>query len=105
MSGRRTSIFGGDAVRSCAGKEAAMSSSTTYLKSSGLALGYIQPVLNFVDTLLRIRRNRAAILQLADADEHMLRDIGITRAEVRAAYHSSPLTDPGRIVRVFSDLR
>jgi uncharacterized protein YjiS (DUF1127 family) len=73
--------------------------------SSPFVVAAIRRAAHVFDVLMRIRRNRLAILQLAEADDHMLRDIGLTRADVKAAYHAGPLTDPGRVVRVFSDLK
>jgi uncharacterized protein YjiS (DUF1127 family) len=49
--------------------------------------------------------NRAAIRQLAAADEFMLRDIGLSRSDVDAALRAPPLTDPIAYVRAFSSER
>jgi uncharacterized protein YjiS (DUF1127 family) len=46
--------------------------------------------------------NRAAIQQLALADDFMLRDIGLSRSDVDAALRAPPLTDPIAYVRAFS---
>jgi uncharacterized protein YjiS (DUF1127 family) len=46
--------------------------------------------------------NRAAIRQLAQADDQMLHDIGLTRSDVDAALRTPPLADPIERVRAFS---
>jgi uncharacterized protein YjiS (DUF1127 family) len=44
--------------------------------------------------LARRLANRAAIRQLAEADECMLHDIGLTRSAVDAALRAPPFADP-----------
>jgi uncharacterized protein YjiS (DUF1127 family) len=51
------------------------------------------------------RLRRAEIRQLAEADEHMLHDIGVTRAEVHAALAGTAFGDPARRVRRFGEDR
>jgi uncharacterized protein YjiS (DUF1127 family) len=47
--------------------------------------------------------NRAAIRQLAEADDHMLRDIGLSRSDVTSALRAPPLSDPGAHIRAFAE--
>jgi len=51
---------------------------------------------------MRAMRHRASVRQLLDADEHMLRDIGLTRSDVRAALSGPPGSDPSEIVSAFA---
>ena len=46
--------------------------------------------------------NRAAIRQLMEADEYMLRDIGLSRSDVTSAVRLSPLTDPTVALKIFA---
>jgi uncharacterized protein YjiS (DUF1127 family) len=53
----------------------------------------------------RMLANRAAVRQLAEADDHMLRDIGLCRSEVDAALRAAPFLDPGKAVKAFAERR
>lgn len=54
---------------------------------------------------LRQRRDRRALRRITDLDDHLLRDIGVTRAEVELAL-SAPLTlDAGTELRRLANER
>jgi uncharacterized protein YjiS (DUF1127 family) len=46
--------------------------------------------------LLRAMRHRAEVRSLVELDEHILRDIGLSRADVLAALAQPPHRDPSR---------
>jgi uncharacterized protein YjiS (DUF1127 family) len=52
--------------------------------------------------LARRLANRAAIRQLAEADEFMLHDIGLTRSAVDTALRAPPFADPMAHAKAFS---
>ncbi|MCU0886250.1 MAG: DUF1127 domain-containing protein [Beijerinckiaceae bacterium] len=49
--------------------------------------------------LVRSLRNRHDIRQLAELDDHALKDIGLTRTDVHGALATSLLADPSLILR------
>jgi uncharacterized protein YjiS (DUF1127 family) len=73
--------------------------------SESLVLTAVRKFRDGVRAIARHIANRAAIQQLAEADEHMLHDIGLTRADVDAALRAPPLTDPISYARAFSGER
>jgi len=56
----------------------------------------------FVAAVLRARRNRKATLPLLEFDDRMLRDIGLTRGDVRSALTCRFDEDPTYRLTVFS---
>lgn len=48
--------------------------------------------------LVRTLRNRHEVRQLAELDEHSLKDIGLTRSNVQGALAASLLSDPSLIL-------
>jgi uncharacterized protein YjiS (DUF1127 family) len=56
--------------------------------------GATRAVLALVKNVARRMRNRRAVMQLLDWDEHALRDIGLTRADVRLSLGLSWDEDP-----------
>jgi uncharacterized protein YjiS (DUF1127 family) len=48
--------------------------------------------------LVRTLRNRHEVRQLAELDEHALKDIGLTRSNVQGALAASLLSDPSLIL-------
>ncbi|WP_342359217.1 DUF1127 domain-containing protein [Terrarubrum flagellatum] len=51
------------------------------------------------DVFFAARRNRRAVINLADCDDRMLKDIGLTRAEVEGALEVGFSEDPSAILR------
>jgi uncharacterized protein YjiS (DUF1127 family) len=51
-----------------------------------------------VGKLVRTLRNRHAVRQLAELDDHALKDIGLTRNDVQGALGASLLSDPSLIL-------
>lgn len=58
-----------------------------------------------VTNLYRIRRNRKAILRLSECSDHVLRDIGVTRNDVRTVLGGSPFDDPSARLGSLADMR
>lgn len=82
----------------------AIASSTRIVETLGsFALQAVQSAADTLRALSRGISNRAAIRQLAEADDHMLRDIGLTRSDVTAALRVPPLSDPVAHIRAFSE--
>jgi uncharacterized protein YjiS (DUF1127 family) len=54
----------------------------------------VGPVWNFAKSLVQRLRNRRAVLVLLDWDERALRDVGLTRADVRLALGLPFAEDP-----------
>jgi len=52
-----------------------------------------------LDALARARRNRRAAMALANLDRSMLKDIGLTRADVSDAFSSPFWEDPTSLLR------
>lgn len=50
----------------------------------------------------RSTRNRYDVLQMLEMDDHMLRDIGLTRTDVTSALSSPVMMDPSTRLRVFA---
>ncbi|RCS24638.1 DUF1127 domain-containing protein [Phyllobacterium salinisoli] len=60
---------------------------------------------NMVVKFFVVRRNRAAILHLGDLDDHMLKDIGVSRSDLHAVLGYSYLDDPSSALGELADAR
>ncbi len=56
----------------------------------------------FVRATWKARRHRRVVGTLLHVDDHMLRDIGLTRGDVAAALSGSALDDPSTRLRIFA---
>lgn len=56
-------------------------------------------LLSVVRAYLQARAGRKAMYALAQMDDHFLKDIGVTRADVGAALLAAPETDPSLVLR------
>ena len=56
--------------------------------------------LHFVFHLARVAQNRRHVLALSELDDHLLRDIGLLRADVLAALAQPRHRDPSRMLKV-----
>jgi uncharacterized protein YjiS (DUF1127 family) len=56
----------------------------------------------FVRATWKARRHRRAVGNLVDFDDHMLRDIGLTRGDVAAALAGPAFDDPSTRLRIFA---
>ncbi len=59
-----------------------------------LAVDGITALLRFAANAWRARRNRRAVANLLGFDDHLLADIGVTRADVASSIASSDWGDP-----------
>jgi uncharacterized protein YjiS (DUF1127 family) len=58
--------------------------------------GILQSALRGMRQVLKAWKSRKEIANLADFDDHMLADLGLTRGDVRDALHLPLSSDPGR---------
>lgn len=58
-------------------------------------LAFLSPLL----ALIRAAKNRRAVLALAELDDHMLRDIGLRRADIRAVLTLPLPHDPSQALK------
>jgi uncharacterized protein YjiS (DUF1127 family) len=54
----------------------------------------------FLLHLARAARNRRHVTALSELDDHLLRDIGLQRADVLAALAQPPHRDPSRMLKI-----
>ncbi|MBB2969717.1 DUF1127 domain-containing protein [Mesorhizobium sp. RMAD-H1] len=81
---------------------------TVKLPATGFAATMTQwatRAFNMVVKFFVVRRNRAAILQLGDLDDYMLKDIGISRSDLYAVLGHSYLDDPSSELGTIADAR
>jgi len=83
----------------------AISMDTGRMRRFAAVLSGAGRVLGAAARLYRIRRNRAAILQLTECSDYMLHDIGVTRSELRSALGAAPLDDPSLRLGALADIR
>ncbi len=62
------------------------------------AIGVAAKGLNSVKTIGRVMERRQVMADLAHLDDHMLRDIGVTRADVRDAVAAPLFEDPTQLL-------
>ncbi|MEP9353717.1 DUF1127 domain-containing protein [Xanthobacter sp. KR7-65] len=62
------------------------------------ALGLVGKGARVVDAIGHAIERRQVLASLAHLDDHMLRDIGVTRADLRDAAASPILTDPTQVL-------
>lgn len=62
------------------------------------AVGLAGKCLRVADSIGRVIERRQVMAELAHLDDHMLRDIGVTRADLRDAAASPMLTDPTQVL-------
>jgi uncharacterized protein YjiS (DUF1127 family) len=75
---------------------------TTPAGAGGQFLRLVTTVLSRAVALWQAYRNRRAIAHLLAFDEHMLRDIGVTAGDVRAAMGAPISDDPSRYLAAFA---
>jgi uncharacterized protein YjiS (DUF1127 family) len=54
----------------------------------------------FLLHLARAARNRRQVIALSDLDDHLLRDIGLERADVLSALAQPRHRDPSRVLKI-----
>lgn len=62
------------------------------------AIGVAAKGLHAVETIGRVMERRQLMADLAHLDDHMLRDIGVTRADVRDAASAPLFADPTQLL-------
>ncbi len=65
-------------------------------QSEGSGEGFLQSAFRAVHRTIKAWTNRRAVSRLADFDDHLLSDLGLTRNDVRAALDLPFSNDPGR---------
>jgi uncharacterized protein YjiS (DUF1127 family) len=65
-------------------------------QQEGTPAGLLQTVLGWFRQAYKSWKNRKAVATLADFDDHMLADLGLTRGDVRDALNLPFASDPGR---------
>ena len=65
-------------------------------QQEGTPAGLLRTVLGWFRQAYTSYRSRRAIATLADFDDHLLADLGLTRGDVRDALHVPFAHDPGR---------
>ncbi|ACM38844.1 DUF1127 domain-containing protein [Agrobacterium vitis] len=68
---------------------------TAFPHAEGAVIAALRAIVLTVNSVLRTLTNRRAALKLADLDDYLLHDVGLTRAELEAELSKSgPLEDP-----------
>ena len=74
-------------------------------QSASAEAGLVHEVARFVRHAVKSWKSRRQVATLADFDEHMLSDIGLTRRDVREALELPFSMDPGRELQYRSTSR
>jgi uncharacterized protein YjiS (DUF1127 family) len=57
---------------------------------------------NALVQLIRAKRNRLSVMHMLEMDDHMLRDIGLTRGDVYCSLATPASMDPSSRLRIFA---
>ncbi len=63
-------------------------------RSESAGSGFLRNALQFMTGSIRRWRNRRTVKQLAEFDDHMLADLGVSRDDVRSALSQPFIHDP-----------